>query len=65
VQPSHAGVARSRVRITVYDRGMHDHDLAVAAPDGTVVGYVRVTAGASATIRPLLARPATHQPRPA
>jgi hypothetical protein len=56
VQPSHAGVARGRVRITVYNRGMDDHDLAIAGPDGAVVGYVRVPAGTSATIRPRLAR---------
>jgi hypothetical protein len=56
VRPSHAGVGRGRVRITVYNRGMDDHDLAIAAPGGTVVAYVRVPAGASATIRPLLRR---------
>ena len=56
VRPSHAGLARGRVRITVYNRGMDDHDLAIAAPDGTIVGRVSVSAGRSATFSPVLRR---------
>lgn len=45
VRPSRTAVAAGDVKIGVYNRGMDDHDLTIADPNGAVVGQLALVTG--------------------
>lgn len=55
VRPSRTRLRSGPVRIGVVNRGMDDHDLAIADASGAVLGVVALAPGARGTLTPTLA----------